>query len=65
MQNPPLLSILTPVYNEAKTIHEIIMCRSARRRVKPIYQPPEQVSRFGSEESLRRPCILQGHVLDI
>jgi glycosyltransferase involved in cell wall biosynthesis len=24
MQNPPLLSILMPVYNEAKTIHEII-----------------------------------------
>jgi glycosyltransferase involved in cell wall biosynthesis len=24
MQNPPLLSILTPVYNEANTIHEII-----------------------------------------
>src|SRR5499426_91633 len=24
MQNPPLLSILMPVYNEAQTIHEII-----------------------------------------
>ena len=24
MQHPPLLSILMPVYNEAKTIHEII-----------------------------------------
>jgi glycosyltransferase involved in cell wall biosynthesis len=24
MQNPPLLSILMPVYNEAKTVHEII-----------------------------------------
>jgi glycosyltransferase involved in cell wall biosynthesis len=24
MHNPPLLSILMPVYNEANTIHEII-----------------------------------------
>jgi glycosyltransferase involved in cell wall biosynthesis len=24
MQSPPLLSILTPVYNEANTVHDII-----------------------------------------